>query len=210
MAFENQRVAWVNRSSTQIPVYGSLVKSSGHVGGLTPGGTQVGSIYKNEFYTLIPQPSTIQSPNYLTWFEIIFRNGSGVERKGYIETQPNGVSNPLAGWVSSQEPYHYFNSNGSSLVSSATESIGGTTYRIFTVKKAVTYRNSAGTSQGTLAVGTKLATNQSTTGQTYGGYMYFAKKKVGSGSWQNLTSGGYGFVDLGLSKGSEPSTRAIW
>jgi hypothetical protein len=102
------------------------------------------------------------------------------------------------------------NSNGSSLSASATESIGGTTYRIFTVKKAVTYRNSAGTSQGTLAVGTKLATTQSTTGQTYGGYMLFAKKKVGSGAWQDLVSGGYGFVDLGLSKGSMPDNRAIY
>jgi len=210
MALDNQRVAWVNCSNTQIPVYGSLVKSMGHVGGQTPGGTQVGAIFKNEFYTLIPQPTSIQSPNKLTWFEIIFRNGSGVERRGYIETNPGGVSNPTASWVNSQEPYHYLNSNGSSLVNSASETIGGVSYRIFTVKKAITYRNSSGASQGTLAVGTKLATRQSGTGSAYGGHMLFTKKKVGTGSWQDVASGGAGYVNLGLSLGSEPATRAIW
>lgn len=211
MAFENQRAAWVNRSSTQIPVYEKLVPSKGHVGGITAGGAQIGKISSNEFYTLIPNPENPPfTYNYMTSYQIIFRHGNSTEKKGYIETQPSGITYPLAAWVSSQEPYHYFNSNGSSLVSSAAESISGTTYRIFTVKKVVTYRNRAGTSQGTLAVGTKLATMQSTTGQTYGGYMLFSKKKIGTGSWQDLVSGGYGFVDLGLSKGSEPVTRAIW
>ena len=211
MAFSNSRVAWVNRSNTQIPVYEKTVSSQGHVGGVTAGGTQIGKIFPNEFYTLIPNPENPPfTYNNVTSYQIIFRDGNGAEKRGYIETQPNGITNPMAAWLSSQEPYHYFNSNGSSLVSSATESIGGTTYRIFTVKKAVTYRNSAGTSQGTLAVGTKLATAQSTTGQSYGGYMVFSKKKVGTGNWQDLVSGGYGFVDLGLSQGSEPATRAIW
>jgi hypothetical protein len=118
--------------------------------------------------------------------------------------------NPLAVWANSQEPYHYWGSNGSTLTSSATESIGGTTYRIFTVNKAVSYKNSAGTTQGTLAVGMKLAALSSTTGQTYGGYMLFYRKKPSGGSWQNLVSGAdYGFVDLGLSQGALPSDRAI-
>lgn len=211
MAFSNSRVAWINRSSSKIPVYEKTVSSQAHTGGVTAGGTQIGTIYQNEFYTLVPNPENPPfTVNYITSYQIIFRDGNGAQKTGYIETQPNGVSNPMAPWYNSQEPYHYFNSDGSSLVSSATETIGGTSYRIFTVKKAVTYRNSAGTSQGTLAVGTKLATTQSTTGQTYGGYMLFSKKKVGSGAWQDLASGGYGFVDLGLSQGSMPNTRAIY
>jgi hypothetical protein len=210
MAFSNSRVAWVNRSSSNIPVYEKTVSSQAHTGGITAGGAQIGTIYPNEFYTLIPNPENPPfTVNYITSYQIIFRDGSGVQKTGYIETSP-GYTLGEYGWVSSQEPYHYFNSNGSSLVSSATESISGVTYRIFTVQKAVTYRNSAGTSQGTLAVGTKLATDQSTTGQTYGGYMLFKKKKVGSGAWQDLVSGGYGFVDLGLSQGSMPNNRAIY
>jgi hypothetical protein len=210
MAFSNSRVAWVNRSTSNIPVYEKTVSSGAHTGGVTAGGTQIGTIYPNECYTLIPNPENPPfTVNYVTCYQIIFRDGNGVEKKGYIETSP-GYTLGEYGWVSSQEPYHYFNSNGSSLVNSATENIGGVTYRIFTVQKAVTYRNSSGASQGTLAVGTKLATDQSTTGQTYGGYMLFKKKKVGSGSWQDLIGSTYGFVDLGLSQGSMPNGRAIY
>ncbi len=54
--------------------------------------------------------------------------------------------------------------------------IGRLDYYIFTVHgTARTYRNPAGTVQGSLPVGTKLATTSSTTGQTYGGYMLFNK-----------------------------------
>ncbi|GHU37880.1 hypothetical protein FACS1894105_10780 [Clostridia bacterium] len=203
MALENQRVAWVNRSSTNIPVYSTLVSSPAHTGGHTVGGTQVGTIYPNEFYTLVPNDSF-----YITSFLIIFRNGSGSQTTGYIETSP-GYTLDNYGWVAYQEPYHYYNSNGSSLIASTSETIGGTSYRTFTVNKAVTYRNPSGVSQGTLAVGTKLATIASTAGQTYGGYMVFYKKKASGGSWQDLVSDGYGFVDLGLSQGSVPSDRAI-
>lgn len=206
----NARHAIVNRSGSNIPVYEKTVSSQIHTGGLTAGGSQVGVIYPNEFYTLIPNPENPPyTVNYITCYQIVFRDGNGVQRKGYIETSPGYTLGAYA-WAQYQEPYHYYNSNGSALTASQTETIDGTTYRIFTVKKAVTYRNPSGASQGSLAVGTKLATTQSTTGQTYNGYMLFSKKKVGTGSWQNLVSGGYGFVDLGLSKGSMPSDRCIY
>lgn len=90
------------------------------------------------------------------------------------------------------------------------ETINGKSYRIFTVYgSARSYRNPAGTLMGTLPVGTKLATNESSTGQTYDGYMVFNKKKLPNGSWQDLVSTGYGFVDLGLDVGSFPSNRPI-
>ncbi len=203
MALSNSRVAWVNRSNTNIPVYEKTVSSQIHTGGITVGGTQVGVIYPNEFYTLVPNDS-----HYITNYLIIFRDGAGSQRTGYVESSP-GYTLGYYGWVQYQEPYHYYNSNGSSLTASATESISGKAYRIFTVKKAVTYRNPAGISQGTLSVGTKLATDSSTAGQSYGGHMLFQKKKTGS-TWSDLVSGGYGFVDLGLSGGSMPNDRAIW
>lgn len=209
MYLTNTRHAIVNRSSSQISVYEKLVSSGAHTGGVTAGGTRIGIIYPNEFYTLIPNPDNPPAQiNYITSYKIVFRNGNGVQRTGYIETSPGYTLGAYA-WAKNQEPFHYYNSNGSALVASTTETIGGSTFRIFTVKKAVTYRNPSGTSQGTLAVGTKLATNQSTTGQTYNGYMYFAKKKTGS-TWTDLCSSGYGFVDLGLSQGAMPSDRAIY
>jgi len=204
MALSNNRVAWVNRSGSNIPVYEKTVSSSFHTGGLTVGGSQIGTIAPNGFYTLIPNDSF-----YITSYQIIFRNSSGAQATGFIETSPGYTLGDYA-WVQYQEPYHFYNSNGTTLSASATESIGGTTYRIFTVEKAVTYRNPSGVSQGTLAVGTKLATTQSTAGQTYGGYMLFTKKKVGAGSWTDLVTGGYGFVDLGLSLGAMPNNRAIY
>lgn len=210
MYIDNVRHAIVNRSSSQISVYEKTVSSPAHTGGITAGGNRIGIIYPNEFYTLIPWP--VDPPytvNYITCYQIVFRDGNGAQRNGWIETSPGYTLGPYA-WAAYQEPYHFYNSNGTGLVAASTESIDGSTYRIFTVKKAVTYRNPSGTSQGTLAVNTLLATNQSTTGQTYNGYMYFAKKKTGA-SWLNLVSGGtYGFVDLGLSLGSMPNDRAIW
>lgn len=212
MALSNTRCAWVNRSSTTFPVYDDLVHSSIHTGGVTAGGNIIGHIYPNEFYTLIPNDSF-----YITSFEIIFRNGNGQQVRGYIETSP-GYTLDDYGWVAYQEPYHYYNSNGSTLVTSATENIGGTVYRIFTVNKSArTYRSSDGKNQGTLPIGTKLATLSSTTGQSYGGYMIFYKKKLSGGSWQNLVSADkdtngktYGFVDLGLPVGTMPNSRPIW
>jgi hypothetical protein len=205
MALSNNRAAWVNRSSSNIPVYEKTVSSSIHTGGLTVGGTQIGTIFPNEFYTLVPNSSF-----YITNYQIIFRDGNGVQKTGYIETSPGYTLGDYA-WVQYQEPFHFYNSNGSSLVASASENIGGTTMRVFTVKKAVIFRNSAGTSQGTLAVDTKIATDQSTAGQTYGGFMLFKKRKVGTGAWQDLVSGAtHGFVDLGLSQGSMPNNRAIY
>lgn len=205
MALENVQAAWVNRSSSTIPVYQGIGDfGAGH---FTAGGTQIGSIYPNEMYT------TRYRDNYLTYYEIRFRNSSGNMTTGYIETLPQGYTYPEAAWVASQELYHYFNSNGSTLTTSATVSLDGVTYRKFTVNSAVTYRNPSGTSQGTLPVGALLLTDQSTTGSTYPGYMLFKKVSYTGGttygSWADLTSSGYGFVDLGLSLGSMPSNRPI-
>lgn len=200
---ENYRAAYVNRSSTSIPVYEKFVANPLYTGNTSAGGSQIGTIDPGEFYTLIPNSSF-----YQTSWKIVFRQ-AGVKLTGVIESS-KGYTLGNHPWAATQEAYHYYNSNGSSLVSSATETINGTSYRIFTVNKAVTYRNPSGTSLGTLAVGTKLATNESTTGQTYSDYMLFRMKKPSGGSWANLVSGGtYGFVDLGFLLGSTPSARAI-
>lgn len=203
MAISNTRAAFVNRSSTNIPIAKSLIHSSIHTGSVTTSAETIGYIYPGECYTVIPNSSS-----YFTSFKICCRNSAGSQALGYIETSPGSTFDDYA-WAAYQEPYHYYNSNGSSLVSAATETISGTTYRIFTVKKAVKYYNPSGVLQGTLAVGTKLATTQSTTGQSNPHLMLFSKKNVG-GSWSNLCSSGYGFVDLGFNVGSKPNNRAIY
>ena len=205
MSISNSRAAFVNRSSSQIPIYSSLVSSSIHTGGITVGGSQIGRIYPNEFYTVIPNSSS-----YITSYEIVFRNSNGAEQHGYIETSPGSTLDDYT-WAKSQEAYHYTNSNGSSLVSATRLTIDGKSYYVFTVSgSARNYRKKNGSLVGALLSGTLLATDQSTTGQTYPGYMIFKKKKLPNGAWTNLISGeDYGFVDLGLSVGSSPSNRPI-
>lgn len=205
LAYFGSRCALVNRSGTKIPVYEKTVRSDYHTGSLTVGGAQIGAIYPNEFYTIIPQDSP-----YITCYRIIFQNPKGLKAEGYIETSPGLTLGDYA-WAQYQEPYHYYNSDGSTLVKATRETIGSTYYYVFTVYgTARSYMNPAGKSQGSLPVGTKLATTCSTTGQTYGDHMLFYKKKLPGGSWQNLVSGGtYGFVHLGLGVGSFPSNRPI-
>lgn len=206
MAYFGYRQALVNRSGSNIPVYETLVHSEVHVGGTTAGGTKIGTIYPNEFYTIIPNDSM-----YITSYKIIFRDPKGNQKFGYIETNP-AITFDDYEWAQYQEPYQYYNSDGKTLVSAAKETIDKKSYYIFTVHDSPRiYRDSSGTYKGTIPVGAQLATNSSTTGQTYGGYMVFNKKKISSGSWQDLISGSsYGFVDLGLDVGSFPSNRPIW
>lgn len=207
MAFFYSPVALVNRSSTNIPVYGQFVHSCVHTGSQTAGCEKIGQIYPNEFYTLVPSSVS----RYISSFQIRFRNLSGKEAIGYIETQIDYSWGDYS-WAQYQEPYHYYSSTGSGLTVAKTETIDGKTHYIFTVHdSARPYMDPNGNSKGTLPVGTQLAALGSTTGQTHGGYMLFNKKKEpGVNSWQDLISGGtYGFVDLRLSVGSIPSKRPI-
>ena len=129
-----------------------------------------------------------------------------------IETSP-GSTLGYYSWRDSQEPYHYFNSNGSTLVNPpATQSINGIRYNIFTVKKsgcrAVTTGNSLVNSS--LPIGTLLATNECTVGATNDTYMYFNYYKIPGMSWASISPSAGGFVDLQLVKGNMPTDRAIW
>jgi hypothetical protein len=185
-----------------------MVSSPAHTGGYTVGGTVVAQIMPDEFYTLIPNDSA-----YITSFEVIVQNPSKVVIHGYIETSPGTTLGNYA-WAASQEPYHYYNSNGTSLVSSTVQNISGVNYRIFTVYGSTrTVRDSSGVVKTTVGVGTKLAALDSTTGVTYGDHMLFYLKQVGGvGACQTLVSGGsstYGFVDMGMAIGVFPTTRQI-
>ncbi len=198
--------ALVNRSSTTINVYGDLGPSQGHAGGITVAGKPIGVIYPNEFYIAFPDKDSM----YITVRAIKFQNPSGKEANGYIEPYI-GVTAGYYAWAQYQEPFHYYNSNGSSLVHAKTHSWMGKTYYEFTVKEPVGYRNRNGVYLGKLSAGTKIATLASQIGQTYKNHMIFYRKNI-SGSWGSLVndSSGYGFVDLSFNLGSFPSNRAIW
>ena len=200
--------AWVNKSSYSIAVYDrcDIIKPGGAAHGA--GGNQIGTIYPNEFYTSVPRTVEWDNDEYI---KICFRNSDGEQDVGYIEPRPGGIATMLEPWVDKQEHYADYNSNGYSLVSAETEVIGGRTYAIFTVKHTVDYLDRYGTTKGYLFDGDQIAIDESTTGQSNWGYMLFEKvKREDETSWSNLTPSGYGFVNLGLHVGSEPSTRPIW
>ena len=206
MSIENTRYAVVNLSTTKIPVYEKLVHSSVHTGSVTVGGNVIGHIHQYEFYTVIPNDS-----NYITSHKIMFLDGNNKVVYGYIETLP-ATTYPEYAWNKLQEPYFYYNSNGSKLVASTKATISGKTYRVFTVKKSVPYKSPGNTKLGDLPVGTQIACQSSTTGVSNPGYMVFYYKRSSStASWSKISSANdYVFVDLGMAKGAMPNNRAIW
>lgn len=202
----NCLAAWVNTSGYTIPVYSrcDVVRPGGTYGA---GGTQIGTLYPNEFYCTAPRDTSALNVDYA---KIYFRNKYGNMQLGYIEPQPNGIATGYEPWYSGQSHYVNYNSNGSGLVPSFSDNLNGTDYRIFTVKKKVEVRYPGGSLYGYLDAGTKLATTESTAGQAYHGHMLFYKYKTPNSDTWNFLCGDYGFVDLGLSIGSEPSSRPIW
>lgn len=205
MGVENTRYAVVNLSSTKIPVYSSLVHSSIHTGAVTAGGSVIGHIHPNEFYTVIPNSSM-----YVTSFKIYFIDGNNTKRYGYIETSP-GTTLGYHSWNSKQYPYHYYNSNGSSLVSSKTTTIGGSTYRVFTVTRTINCLTPSGGFAGDLKSGTQIACKSSTTGKNNPGFMVFYYKRTSSSaSWTKIhSSSNYVFVNLDIGHGALPNNRAV-
>ena len=209
MSIENTRYAVVNLSTTKIPVYEKLVHSSVHTGSVTVGGNVIGHIHQYEFYTVIPNDS-----NYITSHKIMFLDGNNKVVYGYIETLP-ATTYPEYAWNKLQEPYYFYNSNGSKLVASTKVTISGGTYRVFTVKREVSYKKPTdiGTNvySGKLAVGTKIATNSVTVGQDNPGCMIFQYKQNSNGTWSQIHSGqSYVFVNLDMGLGAMPDNRAIW
>ena len=192
--------AWVNRSSTLIPVYETTESNGFWTGGLKVGGAQIGQIYENEFYTLIGQNEQYEVR------QINFRNSAGQWATGYIEPEIRDDSGEYA-WVKYQEPYAYYcvSSDGTSLASAGT--IGG--YYAHGLSRNVTVLTPNGNYAKTLGPGAIIGTVYSTCGQTYTTFMRFDIVSYDGVGYENLTSGGYGFVSLQLEAGSMPNNRSI-
>lgn len=204
MSFNHRiRAAWVNKSSVQIPVYSGLKSSSIHTGGQTVNGTQIGKIWPNEFFC------SIGHDDYITWTKIKFRNSAGQIATGYIEEYPNGTTYSEATWVDKQKSYH-----NCSLTNSSPTTIGNNSCYIFKIKQQVNAINHDSTKTLVLPAGYQVATNQSTIGVSNPHRMLFKYYRTSSsGSWKEFFPNDtktYGFVDLGLSIGSMPSTRPVY
>lgn len=203
------RGVWVNRSNYTINIYGEHNVTMPGGGGNTVSDPVIGRIYPNEFFVTFPLIHNTSSESYI---KVGFRNSNGVAAVGYIEPRPGGYMTDLEPWKTKLMHYCDYNSNGYSLVNAKIETIDGSNYAVFTVKKQVDYIDRyTGRILGYLKPGDKIATNQSTPGEQHWDYMLFNKKKLsGESEWSNMGWGTHAFVNLGFHLGTEPATRAIW
>lgn len=187
----NANRAYVNKSSKKIPIY-DPEKGDSKI---------IGHIYPNEMYATYPL-SNISN----TIIGVCFRNSSGKFQRGHIFRQcPYHGGEPDYAYLAQQKYFHLYNCSGNSLTTSKSQTINGTSCRIFTVKKSVNLYNDT-KKEKTLPVGTKLAFSSSTTGKTQNHRIAIKYYNTGSG-WKNCKYGGW--VTLEFGKGTMPSNRAI-
>ena len=147
----NANRAYVNKSSKKIPIY-DPEKGDSKI---------IGHIYPNEMYATYPL-SNISN----TIIGVCFRNSSGKFQRGHIFREcPYHGGEPDYAYLAQQKYFHLYNCSGNSLTTSKSQTINGTSCRIFTVKKSVNLYNDT-KKEKTLPVGTKLAFSSSTTGKT--------------------------------------------
>lgn len=189
LAYANR--AYVNKSSKKIPIY-DREKGESKI---------IGHIYPNEMY------ATFTDSDYSnTTIGVCFRNSSGKFQRGDIMRQcPYHGGESDYAYLSQQKYFHLYNCSGNSLTASKSQTINGTSCRIFTVKKSVNLYNNT-TKVKALPVGTKLAFNSSTTGKTQNHRIAIKYYNTGSG-WKSCKDGGW--VTLEFGKGTMPSNRAI-
>ena len=187
----NANRAYVNKSSKKIPIY-DPEKGDSKI---------IGHIYPNEMYATYPLSNISK-----TIIGVCFRNSSGKFQRGHIFREcPYHGGEPDYAYLAQQKYFHLYNCSGNSLTTSKSQTINGTSCRIFTVKKSVNLYNGTKKVQ-TLPVGSKLAFNSSTTGKTKNHRIAIKYYNTGSG-WKSCSDGGW--VTLEFGKGTMPSNRAI-
>lgn len=184
----------VNRSGFQIPVWRDSVNepTCAYIKSL-----QLGTLLVNEFYrygsTWFPPACTPMFVEYIHFLS------------------PSGFS---AGCLHGDNLANRAGYNTSILnFPRRTETIGGTTQRVYQIQnRAEELRNAAGNllPSSPLAIGTEIATDSDTMGQTYLDYWLIRWVKR-NGIWTRAdnVNGTYAFVDTGLKVGSSPNSISI-
>lgn len=214
---------YINRSNMNIPVYSKKDGKRNEVDG-----DIIGYIKPNQFYTRYHTGTLYYDPNYdkndgYRWIlngdyvhAVIFTNDAGKQAWGYIkenDLDPDDY-NFIDSSLPYQEPFHYYNFDGTQLVPAHQVVGSNPPSYIFTVKRPVRYfRSPDGTYLGTLPAGTKLLASGSGGGLSRGWCMYFDEmQKEGEFAYEDLDSEKKqgAFVELGYDGGSFGNARAIW
>ena len=191
----NANRAYVNCSSSQIPIYNDSAKTE-----------QIGTIYPNEMYCTYTAEGV--NPNY--WMmPVVFRNSNGQKVTGMIQRAALPYSTEPA-YLAQQVYFHRRNSNGTTLVNAqATTFPDGNPYMIFTVKKTVSMYEGTNYVRN-LPVGTRIALDSSTVGQEYPHRIsidYIELTENNTTTWVKKTNH---WVDLSFHAGSSPNNRALY
>lgn len=156
---------------------------------------KIGVIYHNECfaYTKRWAGSHTIEPDALD--AVHFLSSSGL-RGGWIVNKGDGVETSILNY-----------SFGDVVVD-------GITYKSLKTRRALTYYDSEGHRKGTCKAGVRVLTNYSTPGQTMPYLMnaMYVETGVGTNRWIICSGipGQYGFIDTGLSGGSDASRIGIY
>ncbi|MDR1913045.1 MAG: hypothetical protein LBQ68_00985 [Clostridiales bacterium] len=215
------RLATVNMSSTSIPVYNTTVSSGSHIGGLTAGGTQIGTIYQYEFFTQKPTATINASVR-----QIVFRNPNHVKTYGYIDPCTTNMTGNVVytSWALNMAFFHNYRVNGSSLITfdsnhqvtlTNVSGSGSKIYNVFVCNKATQiYSDDGATLVATVPVNGRICTIESTVGETNDTRLRIhAYRNTSTANWArpSTTTGGF-WADLqmtGSSGGTMPTNRNL-
>ncbi|MGG0716736.1 hypothetical protein ABE096_03935 [Robertmurraya massiliosenegalensis] len=174
----------INRSGRAVPVYDYYDVTK-----------QIGTIYNLELFGFAPGWGGDGVFDF-----IVFRNPSGNVVQGCLNT--NEYNYPSSVYTTAyQSRYRY-----------GTVTLGGTTYNTFKMTRTESVYRTDGSRWGSVAAGQYVATNSTANGSSRPDWQLIHYVRSTSGQWVRVTSGtntNYGFVNIGLDKGSMYNTISM-
>lgn len=155
---------------------------------------EIGSIYHNECYA-ITDSRIIQGSDGSYHEYIYFKSTDGMKH-GVITNGGDGEATPFLNY------------------SFGNVTVNNSTYSSFKTRKALAYYDASGTYKGTCVSGARVLTNDTTPGQSMPHCMraMYVETGVGTNVWRAIsgTNGTYGFIDTGISGGSDAARIGIY
>lgn len=172
----------VNRSGKQIPIYADTACSN-----------KIGTLYPNELFVWVNEWNGSASTGYyLQW--IRFKNSAGVPTGGWIP-----LSQSESGMDANICKFPQF-----------TQVKNGTTYYAFKMRRDEELFDTSGNQIGIIETGRTIWCKSSTSGSKYPERLavHYKDKSTNVGVMYEVVPGSYGFVDIGLDKGSTFTSNA--
>lgn len=182
----------INKSNKNLPIFGGWPSIDR--------GNQIGTIYKREAFIYGSTEDGV---------EIYFRNSSGNIVQGfYYGTDANG-NDVFPSYAAEQVAF----SPCTDYAYSTGETIHGEDFYTFKFRRNEEVYTSTGTRWGTVAAGMEVACHTNLMGDNHPDWkqINYVKRST-DGEWIPVSANGndYGYVDIGLNRGSTPSTISMY